>query len=297
MSQNVKQLLREFLEYIEIERGRSVKTVENYDRYLKTFFKFTGIKSHKDITKEEIRRFRLWLNRRGLASNTQNYHLIAIRTFLKFLIVREIDALSPLTIELAKTRRSEFDLLTIEELGRLIEAPKTDTLQGVRDRAIIELLFSTGLRVSELCRLDRDSLNWHEEGGSKLPSEFSIRGKGGKTRLVFLSPAAKKALKIYLESRKDLADPLFVGQHETRLTTRSVERIIARHARQVGIVKHITPHTLRHVFATDLLRNGADLRAVQLLLGHSSISTTQIYTHITDRELRSVHERFHGKKG
>lgn len=292
---------RQFLEYLEIERGRSVKTVAAYDRYLKRFFKFAGgINQPEEITAELIRRYRLWLNRQnalprrqaGAASgetikkNTQNYHLIALRVFLKYLSSRGLKILAPTAIELAKTNRRELELISPEELVRLLDAPDQTATRGARDRAILELLFSTGLRVSELCALNRDSLDL------KL-GEFSIRGKGGKVRLVFISTVARKALKNYLDGRSDPEPPLFLSQNLTRLTPRSIERLVRFYAAKAGIVKKVTPHTLRHSFATDLLRNGADLRAVQLLLGHSSISTTQIYTHITDRELRSVHERFH----
>lgn len=282
----INRWLKEFLEYLEIERGRSIKTVANYERYLRSFFIFTRLVSPSAITAPAIRKFRLWLNRRGLKTNTQNYHLIALRTFLKYLSGRELEVLPLTAIDLAKVNRKELELISPEELSRLLDAPDVRSEQGRRDRAILELLFSTGLRVSELCALDRDNI----DGQS---GEFSIRGKGGKIRLVFLSLEAKKALKTHLEKRTDLEEPLFIGRKLTRLTPRSVERLTRFYAAKAGIVKKVTPHTLRHSFATDLLRNGADLRAVQLLLGHSNISTTQIYTHITDRELRSIHERFH----
>ncbi|MBI2097812.1 MAG: tyrosine-type recombinase/integrase, partial [Candidatus Vogelbacteria bacterium] len=279
---NLQQWLREFLEYLEVERGRSRHTVANYHRYLAVFFQFAQPTQAGDITAEAVRKFRLWLNRRDLEKSTQNYYLIALRTFLKYLNGRGVAALSPAAIDLAKTSRKELELISREELTRLLDAPTAATAKGRRDRAILELLFSTGLRVSELCVLNRDSVDWQQ-------GEFSIRGKGGKVRLVFVSPAARKALKNYLDQRSDLAPPLFVSQNLTRLTSRSIERLVHFYAIKAGLVKKVTPHTLRHSFATDLLRNGADLRAVQLLLGHSSISTTQIYTHITDRELRSVH--------
>lgn len=278
--------LREFLEYLEIERGRSLKTIANYERYLRSFFEFGKLLAPTSITAETIRKFRLWLNRRGLKKNTQNYHLIALRVFLKYLSSRGLKILSPTAIELAKTDRRELELISPEELSRLLNAPDQAAAPGRRDRAILELLFSTGLRVSELGALNRDSIDWQN-------GEFSIKGKGGKIRPVFLSPQAKQAVKIYLDQRRDLAEPLFVNQRLTRLTARSIERLVHFYAIKAGIIKKVTPHTLRHSFATDLLRNGADLRAVQLLLGHSSISTTQIYTHITDRELRSIHTRFH----
>lgn len=286
---SITEWRRQFLEYLEIERGRSVKTVEAYDRYLQTFFKFAGITKPEAITAEGIRQFRLHLNRRELKKNTQNYHLIALRTFLKYLASREVATLPPSSIELAKLSAREINLISPEELERLLKAPDTTTPLGRRDRAVFELLFSTGLRISELCNLDRESVNLASD-------EFSVRGKGGKVRVVFLSPEAKQGLKVYLDKRKDMAEPMFVNNHDGRLTPRSVERIIKQYAIAAGIMKPVTPHTLRHSFATDLLRNGADLRAVQLLLGHANISTTQVYTHITDRELKSIHQRFHRSK-
>ncbi len=286
---NLPELHRQFLEYLEIERGRSVKTVEAYDRYLQTFFNFAQISKIEAITAEAIRKFRLHLNRRELKKNTQNYHLIALRTFLKYLASRGVEALPPSSIELAKLSAREINLISPEELERLLKQPDTATDAGRRDRAIFELLFSTGLRISELCNLDRESVNLKSE-------EFSVRGKGGKVRVVFLSPEAKQTLESYLDKRKDMSEPMFVNNKEGRITPRSVERIIKRYSIAAGIMKTVTPHTLRHSFATDLLRNGADLRAVQLLLGHANISTTQVYTHITDRELKSVHQRFHRSK-
>ena len=295
---SITEWRRQFSEYLEIERGRSVKTVEAYDRYLARFFKFAkDISRPEDITAEAIRQYRLWLNRQfavanggeTIKKNTQNYHLIALRTFLKYLALRGETVLSPSSIELAKLSARELNLISPEELERLLKAPDQATIIGRRDRAIFELLFSTGLRISELCNLDREEVNLKSD-------EFSVRGKGGKVRVVFLSLEAKTALKMCLEKRKDMAEPLFVNQQEKRLTPRSIERFIKHYAIKAGIMKPVTPHTLRHSFATDLLRNGADLRAVQLLLGHANISTTQVYTHITDRELRSVHQRFHRTK-
>ena len=293
---SITEWRRQFSEYLEIERGRSVKTVEAYDRYLARFFKFAkDISRLEDITAETVRQYRLWLNRQKgvtagetIKKNTQNYHLIALRTFLKYLALRGETVLSPSSIELAKLSARELNLISPEELERLLKAPDQTTSIGQRDRAIFELLFSTGLRISELCNLDRESINLKSD-------EFSVRGKGSKVRVVFLSSEAKNALKIYLDKRQDMAEPLFVSQKEKRLTPRSIERFIKQYAIKAGIMKPVTPHTLRHSFATDLLRNGADLRAVQLLLGHANISTTQVYTHITDRELRSVHQRFHRK--
>lgn len=296
------KLKREFLEYLEIEKGRSLKTVANYERYLNRFIDFARISKPKEINDETVRRFRLWLNRQpGLESelkkNTQNYHLIALRTFLKYLEKRGVTSMAPTKIELAKTSARQLDLIGSEDLTRLLEAPEGSEEKALRDKAILELLFSTGLRVSELCSLDRDSINLSKD-------EFSIRGKGEKVRLVFLSPEAKTAVKAYLDKRKDMEEAMFVNlktgannkDSSGRLTPRSVERIIKFYAIKAGISKKVTPHTLRHSFATDLLQNGADIRSVQMMLGHSSISTTQIYTHVTDKHLRDIHKHFHRRE-
>lgn len=269
----------------------------NYDHYLKRFLDFTKAKRARDITADSVRRYRLWLNRQPavgaeqtLKKSTQNYHLIALRSFLKFLARRGIESLSAAEIDLAKTAARDLDLLSSAELLRLLEAPKPSTVTGRRDRAILELLFSTGLRVSELCGLNRDSLDLKQD-------EFSVRGKGSKVRVVFLSPAAKQAVKVYLEHLSTPGEALFPNFKDgERLTPRSVERLVRRYAIQVGISRRVTPHIIRHSFATDLLRNGADLRSVQMLLGHANISTTQIYTHLTDQQLKNVHRRFHRRQ-
>lgn len=298
------KLKQDFLEYIELVKGRSLKTVENYDRYLTTYFGQSGAREPSDITEESVRKFRLWLNRGGALGNsvsretsglkkaTQNYYLIALRMFLKFLVSREIDSLAPEKIELAKTEARDLDLISSIELERLLSAPDTSELLGARDRAILELLFSTGLRVSELCGLDIDNVDLSQD-------QFSVRGKGSKVRLVFLSDTAKNALNHYLGQRKDMDEALFVGtQGKTvsRITPRTVQRLIKQYAAKAGITKKVTPHVLRHSFATDLLHNGADIRSVQALLGHANITTTQIYTHVTDPELRNIHKKFHGKQ-
>lgn len=306
MSHNISALKQQFLEYVEIEKGRSVKTVENYDHYLKRFIDYTKAKSPADITESAVRDFRLWLNRQSTGNNrisgqtlkkkTQNYYLIALRAFLKYLAKRGVKTLSPEHIELAKTGDRHLDLISADELGRLLDAPSGDSLRSLRDKAILELLFSTGLRVSELCSLSRDI--------DLRADEFSVRGKGDKVRVVFLSDEAKKILKKYLDKRPDVDDALFVkvdGKEraegeELRLTRRSIERIVKQYAIKAGISKKVTPHVIRHCFATDLLGNGADLRSVQMLLGHANISTTQIYTHITDSQLRKIHKQFHNKK-
>ena len=290
-------LKQEFLEYLEIERGRSLKTVENYNRYLSRFFSFGNIVHPRDITEESIRTFRLWLNRQEgtngfLKKRTQNYYLIALRAFLKYLQKREVKALSPEKIELAKVPERSVDLITIEELRRLLEATSGDTEVALRDRAILELLFSTGLRVSELCALNAD-IDLSRE-------EFSVRGKGEKVRVVFLSTQAKESVMRYLKARTDMEEPLFIsysthGSPDRRLTPRSVERLIKHYAVKAGITKKVTPHIIRHSFATDLLQNGADIRSVQALLGHAHIATTQVYTHVTDSHLKEIHKNFHSK--
>lgn len=286
------KLKTEFLEHIEIEKGRSVKTVENYARYLERFLRFSRAKNPSDITNESVRKFRLWLNRQPalngtLKSKTQNYYLIALRMFLKYLTKRNIKSLAPEQIELARVGERQLDLISQEELERLLVAPTGNDLKSLRDKAILELLFSTGLRVTELCSLPRD-LNWRSP-------EISVRGKGEKVRLVFISPTASEAIQKYLAARKDMEEPLFLSNKNTALTRRSVERIVKFYAIKAGISKRVVPHSLRHLFATDLLRNGADLRSVQALLGHANIMTTQIYTHVTDKHLREIHQNFHAK--
>lgn len=308
MVSKIEQLKREFLEHVEIEKGNSLKTVNNYDHYLSRFFQFAKISEPKEITDDKVREFRLFLNRqpgvkiRGqqsstLKKNTQNYHLIALRSFLKYLMKRGFPSLSPDRIDLAKIKERSLDLISVDELNRLLNAPDTNetgkkALKSLRDKALLELFFSTGLRLSELCSLDRD-LDLSKD-------EFSIRGKGEKVRVVFLSDSAKSAIREYLKGRKDLDEPLFIqysrnGAKGNRLTPRSIERIVKYYAIKAGISKKVTPHIIRHSFATDLLSNGADIRSVQMMLGHANIATTQIYTHITDKQLRDVHKKFHSK--
>jgi len=294
----------DFLEYLEIEQNRSQKTIQNYDHYLTRLIDFAGDIKVSDIDAELIRKWRLWLNRLGtntsdeLGKSTLNYHLIALRSFLKFCAKRDIPALTADKVELARTTRKQVTFLNEEELARIFEEPDMNTLAGARDRAILELLFSSGLRVSELTGLDRDHINLKRR-------EFMVRGKGQKDRPIFISEAAAHWVQNYLDKREDTAQPLFVRYSGTkqvdrsgnfsRLTARSVQRLVARYALLAGITKHVSPHTLRHSFATDLLMNGADIRSVQAMLGHSNIATTQIYTHVTDPHLKSVHEKFHRK--
>lgn len=311
---DVKKLITDFLEYLEIEKNRSQATIRNYDFYLRRFAEMTKVHSAADITADAVRQYRLQLNRLGqLKKKTQNYHMIALRTFLKYLAKRDIKTLAPEKIELAKQEDRQVEFLEGSELEDLLAAPMKNPsplLKGGgarrageviqhRDKAILELLFSTGLRVSELANLKIKEINLKRD-------DFSVRGKGSKIRVVFLSQQAKYWLAQYLASRHDVSPYLFVAHDRAKsgrtdgdarpLTTRSIERMIERYARTVGIMKKITPHTLRHSFATDLLRNGADIRSVQSMLGHASITTTQIYTHITDERLKEVYQKYHAKK-
>jgi site-specific recombinase XerD len=304
---------QQFLEYLEVERNRSKLTLRNYEHYLKRFTDFCakqGVTDPSDIDLEIVRSFRIFLNRltengKSLKVITQNYHLIALRSFLKYLSKRDVKSMAPEKIELPKTPSRHVEFLDPEEVNRLIEATSMEKskITAARDKAILEFLFSTGLRISEMVGLNKDSLNLKR-------GEFTVRGKGDKLRLVFLSKTAVDSLEKYLDMREDNSKALFIRHDEKEsvekqinsitkpipgLTARSIQRIIKKHAKVAGITKKITPHTLRHSFATDLLTNGADIRAVQELLGHASISTTQIYTHLTNRRLRDVYESFHGK--
>jgi len=304
----LERLANAFLEHLEIEMGRSPKTVESYTEVLKSFFEWGDLRSPRDLTAERVRSYRVFLNRkvtqRGnpLKPRTQAYHAIVIRTFLKYLAKEDIKTLPAEKVEIGRVPERQVDFLDSDELERLLQSPEGTALRSRRDRAILELLFSAGLRVSELTSLNRDHV-------SLTKDEFSIRGKGSKLRIVFLSPRAKQALKEYLDHRTDIDPALFVAhgkkglvnsknsQRETlRLTPRSVERLVKYYAKKAGIVKDVHPHTLRHSFATDLLANGADIRAVQTMLGHASITTTQIYTHVTNERLKEIHKNFHGKQ-
>lgn len=299
------KLKTDFLEHLEIEQNRSQKTIKNYDHYLTRLVDFAGDIKVANIDVDLIRQWRLWLNRLGtntsdeLQRTTQNYHLIALRSFLKYCAKRDIPCLSPDKVELARTKRKQVTFLDEDELSRLFAEPDISKLAGIRDRAILELLFSSGLRVSELTSLNRDHINLKR-------LEFMVRGKGQKDRPIFISPESGNWVEKYIAKRTDNSRPLFIrvggskqadssGNH-LRLTDRSVQRMVARYAKLAGITKHVSPHTLRHSFATDLLMNGADIRSVQAMLGHSNIATTQIYTHVTDPHLKKVHTQYHRKK-
>lgn len=311
---SLKQLKNEYLEYLEIERNRSMKTIENYNRYLERFIHFTSStlgEDIKDLTEDGIRQYRLWLNRfkdskgsalakasadkESLKRITQNYHIIALRNFLKYLAKRQIKTVTAERVELGKQEDRQVSFLEADELDRLIKAPQGRDLPALRDRAMLATLFSTGMRVSEICSLNRDMI-------SVQRGELSVRGKGGKVRPVFLSQDACVHLAAWLKERTDMDQALFIriprnlifGKYDDlRLTPRSIQRIVHGHAIAAGIVgKKVSPHTLRHSFATDLLRNGADIRSVQAMLGHSSVTTTQVYTHVTDKGLKEVHQKF-----
>ena len=308
---DISDLISDFLESLEIEKGRSTKTTENYGLYLARFldlitqdFPEGATIKPSDLTSEILRKFRLRLNRfddnqnhERLSALTQSYHLIALRGFLKYLAKRGIKSLDPSLVDLPRAAKKQVTFLHFDEVSRLLSEIPTDTETGLRDRAIIELLFSGGLRVSELCNLNRDSINLARR-------EFMVRGKGKKDRPIFIDQTTAEHIEEYLNARTDTLPALFLNNSSNqnipdtsgdfrRLSPRSIERIIGKYTRQAGITKHVTPHTLRHSFATDLLMNGADIRSVQSLLGHANIATTQIYTHITDPHLKEVHEKFH----
>jgi site-specific recombinase XerD len=301
---DIKKLLEDYLNYIEIEKNRSPKTRVNYEHYLNNFFKFAHIKTEKDITPDRVKDFRLFLARaktsqdQTIKKNTQSYYIIALRNFLKYLIKQDFDVLSPDKIELPKVPARQIEIIEYADLERLLKAPEGNDLRSLRDRAILETFFSTGLRLSELCNLNRH-LNFDR-------GEITVRGKGNKLRVVFLSDDAKKAIKNYLEKRDKKADTeeaLFISLTKAkepkvigRIIPRAIQRLIDFYARKAGIEERVTPHMIRHLYATDLLINGADLRSVQELLGHANVSTTQVYTHLTNKELKEIHQTFHARR-
>jgi len=298
----IEDLKADYLEHLEIDKNRASKTIENYDHYLERFFVWSKIQKPQQITEKKVHQFRVFLSREisekneKLCQRTRNYYIIALRGFLRYLSKKNIPSLAPEKLDLAKTKERAVDFLEKEEVQELLESARGDSIRQRRDRAILELFFSSGLRVSELVALNRDKINLEKK-------EFSVLGKGSKIRIVFVSDSAVQAIERYLEKRQDTDPALFIRhgknifQQETlRLTVRSIQRIIQKYATQAGLLKKITPHILRHSFATDLLQNGADIRSVQALLGHSSINTTQIYTHVTNQRLKEVYKKYHNKK-
>jgi len=302
-------LITEFFEYLEIERGCSPLTIREYRHYLKRFHNWLSenspVTKPEDINLEIVRRYRLYLahlrNRNGvqLKHVTQSYHIIALRAFLRYLLVqRDIPTLSPDKIELPKQSSRSIAFLNPEQVERLLNSPQVSNIIGLRDKAILETLFSTGLRVSELVKLNRDQLDLERK-------EFGVKGKGNKLRVVFLSDTAAQWIERYLRSRQDHFKPLFIrysgavdvhkSGEKMRLTARSIQKIVAKYTKKSGLPIEATPHTLRHSFATDLLISGADIRSVQEMLGHESIRTTQVYTHVTNRHLKEVHKAFHSR--
>lgn len=310
MQYPIQKLVTEFLEYLEIEKQRSSLTIRNYDGYLRRFVEITQISRPEEISLDLVRKFRIYLNRvqdkdkKKLKPITQGYYIIGLRSFLKYLAKRDIKTLAAEKIELGKIPQKEISFLEPEELERLLQSPLRESVKKekdivrLRDRAILEALFSTGLRVSELVGLNRNKVNIDK-------GEYVVKGKGGKVRVVFLSKTCQDVIKIYLSKRTDTDLALFIhhkinqfkqSQESLRLTSRAVQRVVKKYAAAAGLTKKITPHILRHSFATDLLANGANIRSVQEMLGHSNLSTTQIYTHITNQQLKEIHKNFHGKR-
>ncbi|MBP6855759.1 MAG: tyrosine-type recombinase/integrase [Candidatus Pacebacteria bacterium] len=299
---SLQQLINDYLDYLEIEKNRSPKTVENYRRYLNTFVKESSAKTIKEVTQYAVKQFRLSLSRKKgkeleyLKRKTQSYYAIALRNFLKYCVKNEVPLnILPEQIELPKIEQRQIEVVDYADLERFLKGPQGTSLKALRDRALLETLFSTGLRISELCSLSRYL--------DISRGEITVRGKGQKLRVVFLSPRAQKAIKEYLEKRPDAEEALFVSMSKAKnpkvlgkILPRTIQRLVQHYAKKAGIVKKITPHQLRHQFATDLLMNGADIRSVQALLGHANIATTQVYTHITNKELKNVHQAFHGKR-
>ena len=293
--------IRKFLEHLEVTKNSSPKTLENYSHYLKRFQEFMKEDlAPSKLTLEHIHQYRLHLNRiedrkgKTLGTKTQNYHVIALRAFLKYLTKNDVQVLAPEKIELSRIPERTVEVLSREELERIFESIDPKYKNAKRDTAIIETLYSTGLRVSELRSLNRDQVDLDR-------GEFMVRGKGDKPRIVFLSGRATEAIRDHLSIRQDNFNPLFINQlksdiladEKRRLSSVSVQNVVRKYALKAGIIKKVTPHTLRHSYATELLNNGADIRSVQEMLGHSSITTTQIYTHVSNKKLKEIHQKFH----
>jgi len=289
---NLNIYIEKYKNYLSLEKGRAKGTIKEYIRKINFFLNWLKKNKVTKIDDDIIYNFRVSLNNKNLSLKTQSYYLIALRGFFKFLKKRDLKTYDPFKIELPKIAEREINILTDEELNKLLNSPSSDNLKSLRDKAILETLFSSGLRVSELCSLNKDI--------DLEKGEIVVKGKGNKFRIVFLSEKAKKVLKDYLNKRTDNNPALFINLSKNktfkRLSPRGVEKIIKFYAKKAGIFKKITPHTLRHQFATDLLSAGADIRAIQLLLGHKNLQTTQVYTHLTNKELKQIHQTFHGKK-
>ncbi len=313
-SDPLRDHLLPFLDYCEIEKGLSNNTQRNYQQYLALFIKWLEIIGEKnllphELTADHVWDYRLFIARkyktnRGeyLSKKSQNYYLIALRSLLSYLAERDIETLPSSKIKLAKQKSEEtISFLSVQDIEAMIKIPKIDTPKGLRDRAIMELFFSSGMRISELTALNADQFTMLKDNDPNRTYELSIVGKGKHIRTIFISPRAAQWLRTYIKSRKDDAKPLFINYRSKdptnkRLTPRSIQQMIAATARFAGLSKRVTPHTLRHTYATDLLDHGADLRSVQELLGHKNVATTQIYTHVTNKRLRDIHEKFHGGK-
>lgn len=304
--ENLSRKISDFLDYLAIEKSSSPLTIRNYKHYLTRFANWFSDKKAEELTQDVIRDYRLYLSKftdihnHSLTKRTQSYHVIAMRSFLKYLTRHDYAVLAPEKIELPKSEDREVKFLNGEQVDRLLNAPTLSTIQGKRDKAILEVLFSTGLRISELVKLDRDKVDLERR-------EFGVIGKGGRARVVFLSTRAADWVKIYLKARDDNFTPIFIRHKghidpttpdaKMRLTPRSIQRMLKKYVRKIKLPVDATPHTLRHSFGTDLLMAGADIRSVQEMLGHKNLSTTQIYTHITNLHLKDIHGAFHGKGG
>ncbi len=295
----ISRAVTEYLRFCKTAKGFSPHTLRNYRHYLSAFEQWASnnnLENIEDLSGEDIIEFQEYLltDKPDLTHKTVNYYLIALRALLKYLLGRDLEVMAPDKVTLAKVPGRQIQFLEREEVERLLQSSVGSTLIDLRDNAVINVLYSSGLRVSELIGLERRMVNISR-------GEFSIKGKGGKTRPVFLSPEAQEALGLYIKARHDSNPFVFIrhfsnieldSRQKRGLTSRSIQRILTQRSKLAGIVKPVTPHKLRHSFATELLRNGADLRSVQALLGHSSVTTTQIYTHVTDQSLRETHQRF-----
>jgi len=304
----IKPALIDYLEHLEVERNVSRLTIRNYRHYLARFndwFEAGGYHDLKELDSQVVRKYRVYLARyvddqgRTLSKKTQGYYIIALRSWLKWLIRQDCEVINPEKIDLPKTESHSMNFLNLTQITALLSQPQLSSKTGLRDKALLEVLFSTGLRVSELVSLNRDQIDLERQ-------EFGVIGKGRRPRVVFLSDQAKTWLERWLNSREDNWRPVFIrfsGQkpdlladgEKMRLSTRSVQRLVDKYCRKAHLPVKISPHGVRHSFATDLLSNGAGLRDVQEMLGHKSIATTQIYTHVTRPQLKKIHEQYHSE--